>query len=289
MHRRLTFLVGAHKTASSHLQHSLAGAASELARQGTAVIGPKAMRADLLPVMNMVRDGMATEVGQGAARAFLQLHAGSARHALLMDENILGGTDRKMLMRKTRLYPWAHRRLGRLMALLPGHEVRIGLAIRNPATFLPSCWSESLHHRPFRSFADYVAGIAPERLRWSDLLERLRAAAPGARFIVWRFEDYRALGPALHAHLLGERMAALVSHADRRLRPGLSDKAAAWLQDHPAPDRDALKTARARFPKTTERDAFAPWAPEAHERMTRAYDRDCARIGDMAGLDLLWP
>ncbi|MEM6896682.1 MAG: hypothetical protein AAF576_04845, partial [Pseudomonadota bacterium] len=83
---------------------------------------------------------MTPEVVRAGADGFLQHHGGDADTVALMDENILGGTDRKMLLRKTRLYPWAPGRMARLLDLFDGHDVQLALATRNPATFFPSCW-----------------------------------------------------------------------------------------------------------------------------------------------------
>lgn len=286
--RRLVFLLGAHKTASSHLQARLLEAGPALRARGTAAIAPKIMRADLTPLTHLPRQGVSDEIGIAAAEAFLRLHAGDARRVLLMDENILGSTDRKMLMRKKKLYPWAHLRLPRFLALFPGHDIALGLAIRNPATFLPSCWSESLHHGAVEPFGAFIKGIAPERLRWSQLLERLHEAAPQARLVVWRYEDYGALGPRLPAALAGAEAGDIPS-VERIMRPGLSAEAAGWLFRQPAPDRDALLTARKKFPKAKGAAAFCPWTAERKSALDAGYAEDLRRIDALPWLRRLRP
>lgn len=282
--RRLLFLAGAHKTASSHLQASLTGSAAALRQIGVAPVPPRAMREDLTPVAQLIRAGVAPQVGQGAAEAFLALHAGDARRVVLMDENILGSTDRKMLMRKKRLYPWAHLRLARLLELFPGHDIEIGLALRSPASFLPSCWSESLHHGPIRPFAEFMRGIEPAELRWSRLLERLQAAAPQARITVWRYEDYARLGPRLHAGLLGPEAAARVTPVERVMRRGLSARAVDWLMRQPAPDREALRAARKQYPKAGAEDAFDPWSAQERRALEQAYAEDLRHMARLPGV-----
>ncbi len=286
--RRLVFLLGAHKTASSHLQASLLGAQAALRARGTAAIDPKTMRADLTPLTHLPRQGVSDVIGIAAADAFLRLHAGDARRVLLMDENILGSTDRKMLMRKKKLYPWAHLRLPRFLALFPGHDIALGLAIRNPSTFLPSCWSESLHHGALQPFDAFVKGIEPERLRWSNLLERLHEAAPSARFVVWRYEDYSALGPRLPAALAGTETGE-IHPVERIMRPGLSAEAAQWLFRQPDPDRDALLTARKKFPKTEGAAAFDPWTAERASALDAAYAEDLRHIDSLPWIRRLAP
>lgn len=287
--RRLVFLVGAHKTASSHLQQSLLDAQAALTAHGVAIVPPKTVRADLTPVSALVRDGISPEIGHGAGAAFLPLHAGDAGTVILMDENILGSTDRKMLMRKTRLYPWAHHRLGRILALFPDHDIEIGLAIRSPATFLPSCWSESLHHGPYEPFRRFIKNIDPLALSWAALADRLHEASPQARMIVWRYEDYPALFPQLAARLLGPDAAAQVTPVDRVMRPGLSAEAADWLARETAPDKDAVLSARKRFPKKDGVPGLDPWKPADHAAMATAYQADIAKLAARPHVDLVTP
>ncbi|MEQ8292056.1 MAG: hypothetical protein RIA08_07615 [Roseovarius sp.] len=287
--RRLVFLVGAHKTASSHLQQSLLDAAPALSARGVAILPPKLIRADLTPVSALVRDGISPEIGQGAGAAFLSLHGGPAPTIVLMDENILGSTDRKMLMRKTRLYPWAHHRLGRILALFPGHEIEIGLAIRSPASFLPSCWSESLHHGPFEPFRRFTKAVDPLALRWSALADRLHDAAPHARIIAWRYEDYPQVFPQVTTRLLGPNAAATVTPVDRIMRPGLSAEAAQWLGQQQAPDKDTVLAARKRFPKQKNTPGLDPWTAADHAAMASAYADDTATLAACPHVDLVTP
>ncbi|MEQ8897507.1 MAG: hypothetical protein RID23_10475 [Roseovarius sp.] len=287
--RRLVFLVGAHKTASSHLQQSLLDAEAALGVHGVAIVPPKVIRADLTPVSALVRDGISPEIGQGAGTAFLSLHGGAAPTLVLMDENILGSTDRKMLMRKTRLYPWAHHRLGRILALFPDHDIEIGLAIRSPATFLPSCWSESLHHGPFEPFRRFIKGVDPLSLGWAALAQRLHDAAPHARIVAWRYEDYPRLFASLTTRLLGPAAAATVSPVDRVMRPGLSSEAADWLSQQPDPDKDTVLAARKRFPKTSGAPGLNPWTGPEHAAMAAAYSADIDTLAAHPHVELVTP
>lgn len=281
--------MGAHKTASSHLQQSLLDAQTQLAAQDVALVPPKTVRADLTPVSALVRDGISPDIGHGAGAAFLSLHAGDAATVVLMDENILGSTDRKMLMRKTRLYPWAHHRLGRIIALFPDHDIEIGLAVRSPATFLTSCWSESLHHGAYTPFRQFIKGVDPLALSWDALAHRLHEASPQARMLVWRYEDYQALFPRLVTRLLGDRASAHITPVERVMRPGLSQEAAQWLDRAENPDKSAVLAARKRFPKAEGAPGLDPWAPADHAAMSRAYTKDIARLSAKPHVELLAP
>lgn len=285
--RRITLIAGAHKTASSHLQQSLMEAEARLGAHGIALVPPKTMRRDLAPLWQLLRDGTSPEILRAAAEGFLALHGGTAGHLVLMDENALGSTDARMLFRKRRLYPWAHHRLGWLMALFEGHELEIALAVRHPASFLPSCWSESLHHGPYRSFRDYIESARPARLRWSDLVARIHQQIPEAGLRLWTYEDYTALGPALFSHLLGPEAGREVRPVERVMRPGISAQAVDWLESLPAPAKRDVLEARKRFPKSGPGTAFDPWSAAERAALDAAYREDIADLGRELHIRLL--
>lgn len=289
MKRRLVILAGAHKTASSHLQHSLLGSAEALQKIGIAVVGPKTMRRDLIPFSQLLRDGMTAEVVRAGADGFLAHYGADADTVVLMDENILGGTDRKMLMRRSRLYPWGPRRLARLVELFEGHDIELGLAVRNPATFLPSCWSESLLHGRFDDFETFVQGFDPTGKTWTGLVGRLSEANPGLPMTIWRYEDYNTLGPSLFARLLKPKAAEAVRPDPQRRRAGLSQKAAEWFQAQTNRDEATVQDARQRFPKTGPETAFSPWSEEEQAALTQSYRRDMAKLAAHEGVTILSP
>ena len=175
---------------------------------------------------------------RAAAEAFLTLHGGTAHRVVLMDENILGGTDRRLLLRPNRFYPWAHHRLARLTEMFPDHDIEIGIGLRNPADFLPSCWSENLHHSDIAFFETYMDGITPEKLHWSELATRIRESFPKARLFLWTYEDYFKAARRLYRRITNDPAAELIAPIDKVMRPGISSKAVELLFSRPRPSRD---------------------------------------------------
>ncbi|MEL7253613.1 MAG: hypothetical protein AAGL23_05520 [Pseudomonadota bacterium] len=286
---RLVILAGAHKTASSHIQHSLLGSAASLARLGVAVVGPKTMRRDLTPFSQLLRDGMTEEVVRAGADGFLKHHGGEADTIALMDENILGGTDRKMLMRRKKLYPWAHTRVARLLHLFEGHDTHLAIATRNPATFLPSCWSESLHHGRYDDFDSFMTGFDATDKIWTRLVDRILTTCPTLKLTLWRYEDFPALGTSLYAQLLKPGAGNAVRPDPQIRRAGLSQQAADWFQAQDTRDTATVQEARSRFPKTGPENAFNPWSDDERATLDRTYKRDIARLADRPGVTLLQP
>lgn len=288
----ITLLAGAHKTASTHLQSTLLAQRARLADEGVGLIGPREVRAHLRAAMQPT--GLAAAETRALAQAaFAQLCPG-ARHIVVMEENTLGATFRPFLLGpKGLLYPFAGKRLGEAWSAFAGRELRLGLAIRNPATFLPSCWSEQLLHGEWQSFRDYVQGVPPGVPRWSSLVNRVLAVQPELSF--WTYEDYPAVLPQIidWATGLAGFGAACPPHAERP-RPGLSAKAAEILHRKMAaePSRDHKRMARrARWaaPLGPGIAPFRPWTEAERSRLDAAYAEDLRALATLAGVRRLAP
>lgn len=288
----ITLLAGAHKTASTHLQSTLMAQRARLAAEGVGLIGPREVRVHLRAAMQPV-DLAPAEAHALACAAFAQLCPG-ARHIVVMEENTLGATFRPLLLGpKGLLYPFAGRRLSDAWAAFAGPELRLGLAIRAPATFLPSCWSEQLLHGEWQSFRDYVQGVPPGVPRWSSLINRVRAVQPELTF--WAYEDYPAVLPQIIDWATGlAGFGATCPPLAERPRPGLSAEAAEILHRKMAaePGRDHKRMARrARWAAPLEPGIapFRPWTEAERSRLDAAYTEDLRALTTLAGVRRLTP
>ncbi|MDF3605868.1 hypothetical protein PE067_06715, partial [Paracoccus sp. DMF-8] len=131
----VTVHLGAHKTATTHLQESLRLAASVLRDSGVYYVGPGELRGELLPVTPGINDSGRLPQRQRARRRLVT--AGEVYPEILIsDENIIGGTKRHRLFGKAgRIYPDAGLRLARLMSILRNQPVTAALSVRDPVAF----------------------------------------------------------------------------------------------------------------------------------------------------------
>lgn len=209
--------LGAHKTATTHLQATLAAAAPDLRGSGVAVLPCHAVR----PVLRDLGSWRATHQllrpralarrieGRLASLAAEGWEGGGLRVAF-SDENVLGPLVDAM---RRRPYPRLARRLGPLAAMAQGRPVALFLSIRSFDRVLAGAYATALRYRRPSPLVvrrrARIFGRPPPR--WTDVLDRLARAAPGVPIRVWRQEDYaRAPGPVLSAFL--ERELAAVPH-----------------------------------------------------------------------------
>ncbi|MCC1481750.1 hypothetical protein [Roseibaca sp. Y0-43] len=276
--------VGAHKTATSHLQHGFSKARGILRQKGVAYFGPELLRGKL-PMPRLA--GKTTQPPTALLDAF---HRNRACKLVLSEENILGTTRSDMVAKGARFYPAAAPRLTRLMQAVGCQNATIYLSIRAPLAFLTSAHGQQQNAGRFDPMETYLAKIAPDALRWSDLVSRLGAVPGVGRVVVWCYEDYPAIMPLVFDDMLGRgrgfelpERKRLVGTSARAL-----EHAQAVLQADPARDvTEVIREARALFPKSDENPGPAPFDADALAADLDRYTEDCARIASMANVTFL--
>ena len=280
---------GAHKTASTHFERSLSELGPLLEKRKIAVLPPAVMYDPIEQITNKVVSGVHPDTVREDMTAALAELAPGAETILMFDENLLGGTQSNLLFDEGCLYPWAGRRLKRFKSVLPEEaKVRVGLATRNLATFLPSAYGESLHHGPYVPFDTYLNPELLPSLSWANLVERLREAMECPVF-VWRFEDYPEVGTAVVNEILGRGLSTKFSTARAPDRVGLSARAIEEIEKahrNKKAKPDAKKL-RQTYPKSVLYPGFKPFASEIVEELSTRYDADFAEMAEMRRVSLI--
>ena len=288
--------LGAHKTATTHLQETLAAVRGDLLRQGI----------DFLPSSRVREQALARALGQRRPSARLPI-LGTARMRAAIEaaltplrvgpevvafseENILGVPDH---MFGVPLYPRAAPNVGRLASLAGRAEVVFFLSIRSYDTLIPSAYVETLKHAPpppggFREAWTRLLSAPPS---WFDLVARIRAAAPKVPLRIWRQEDYRANARAILEAFCGGALGPLPEISDptwtRSPSAGAIAEAEALPRDLPHAER--LARARAIFAAAEPgADRFRPLDPGERQRLRALYEADLERIAG-AWPDVLMP
>lgn len=275
--------LGAHFTDPSALLRSLRCHEAELAREGIALPGPSAY----LPMLMA-----ATHDPPGELRERIRLPA--AERVVLSGEDLLGPAEQAVV--DGVLYPAAAERVRKLTSLFPQERIELHLAIRSPATFLPSLLQNADPER-VRQMLD---GMNIETLRWSDLVARLREAAPKAPVTVWCDEDMPLIWPEALAAVSGSHGRAPMAGLLDRLGPLLTEEGArqmaSYLSTYPPEDAETRRAIVTSFlnrfgrREAIEMDLDLPgWTPATIDRLSDLYEDDIERIAGMEGVHLITP
>lgn len=290
----LTIHLGAHKTATTHLQQTLQALAPAMLAAGIHYSGPQQWRGGLARLGPVLGAGVAQGRQRRRLRWRLDRIAETWPEVVISEENILGSLRREGLMGPGHLvYPDAAPRLRRLLGMLRHRPATLCLAVREPSALLASAFSMQLQGGFERELDAYLAGFDPAALSWAGLARRLLTLRGVARLVVWRYEDYAALRPRILAQFLPQALAAQAGDPEAAV-VGLSQPAWQHLQaqglQRPAAEIAQLaQEAKALFPRGPGAPALAPFDAVTVARSRAAYAADLARLAALPGVVLLSP
>lgn len=285
--------LGAHCTDGDRLLKCLLRNSDKLAEQGIIVPEPARYRPVIRDMMHVVKKNDASlEVRQAVLDSILD-DDGAAR-VILGHDSFLGVPGRSV--EDNRLYTAVSARLPRLRQLFGGFEMELFLAIRDPATFIPAAFERAQEVR----FDKFVEGSDPLSLRWSEMISRLRAAAPDVPVTIWCNED----SPLIWSELL-QRLSAHDSfteldgrndfQAELMTRNGRA-KMAAYLKKHPPKnEKQRMRVVEAFLEKFARADAIEEevdvpgWTEDYVAQLSANYEADLDIIRGIDGVTLVEP
>ena len=276
--------LGAHKTATTHLQGILMTNRQKLAELGVHLSSPQDVRKEWLPLYFQAVRAF-SENGRIPLRLSGPLRAAMPAQGdwILTEENIIGVPIE--LLNQPGIYPNAARRLAPLKALFPDSNISLHFSLRSYDTFWRSMYSEIVRNRGFLPWDEFYKPAAFATRSWVDTVTAFASVLPEAAITLWRFEDFRAVMPQTLAELSGQTEVAplMAAYEPEATRPSLSQKAMDILA--------ALAPAigRAEALRLTERindhyavakghAPFDPFDAETAARMKADYARDIGAI-----------
>lgn len=294
MNIRVSVHVGAHKTASTHFQKMIRRQQRMLNKAGTAILLPRELRRGDIPMQRLARGHIVQEHGAlEDARAAFSASTADADHALLSDENILGSAHDVRFRRTATFYPEGHLRLHRVLTGLGLSGATVFLAIRDPAHFMVSAYSQRVTSRGFVPFEKFTGQLDVCTLFWSEFVERLARGPAVARVVVWRFEDYPRVTQEILRQMVPSEIAAAMVPRGRPSNLGLSAAAhvrIAELNGRPGGVTPAeIRAVRDALPKGPAEPGFMPYEDGLLRESARYYAEDLADIASIPGVTLLEP
>lgn len=286
---------GAHCTDEGKILSTLFKNRTSLSERGIAMPKPRNYRQLLLGTIKALSK---RDAGPDSRQAFLDAILDDEHEAMdriiLNHDNFFGVP--KIALNGGRLYSTAPSRVGHLAQLFAEDQVELFLAIRNPATFLPALFAAT----PHTDFLDFMDGADVRDIRWSDLIETIRAEAPNVPITVWCNEDT----PLIWAELIRE-IAGLAANESfdgkfDLLAEIMSPDGMARFDNYIAshPDMTEIQTRRVimafldkfALDDMVEEELDIPGLSEALiQRMTEQYEEDVYEISRIPGVTVLSP
>lgn len=288
---QLVFHTGAHFTEEDRLMRCLLRNREAFRERGVAVPGPgkyrKLMR-DTLKAMS--ESALAPDARDVLLDAILD--DDNVERVILSHAHIFGWP--RAAVRRGLIYPHAPARMANLASIFRSDDIELFMAVRNPATFLPACFEKN----PLEDLEDFMGGVDPRALKWSDTFIRIREAAPEIPITVWCNEDAPLLWPQIIREFGGlEHGQTVVGgfdlFGDIMSKEGMN-RFAAYLKTKPEMTEIHLRRVMAAFldkfaldEEIVEELDIPGWTNETVQEMTEIYEDDVFAIARIPGVELI--
>lgn len=286
--------IGPHRTASKHIQKHLELNRRLLEDQGTYVADRNAARDAINEAGGKILDAKDPDAIRAEMLEKIIGTRSDVKTLVLSNEYLSGRLSRPI--GKALFYPRARDLVSRIRALFAGHEMRIFSAVRNPGTFIPSCYSEGVRAGDTRSFNDYISDANLPGLRWSSFLHRVQGQDEEQPLVVWRYEDYPFFWRRVIQEMTGIRNREDLIGTTEIVQQGLSLRGAEllnkFLQNHPPETPQMRASVLAEFQKlypSSNVDYGPFWPADLVEGLTENYDDDWYYIERMENVMALTP
>jgi hypothetical protein len=274
--------IGAHKTATTHLQDILAANRDELAIHGFDYFPRDLIRQlKLVPAINY--NYWQTQHPYSRRMPLEELikplRSGPAK-IIVSEENIIGSSAQLLIG----LYPDLQSRLVPWSSIMDDRKTTIFISLRNFADILPSAYSQALRDGaiipPFRRI---LAFWLEKRPKWSEFILRVREVFPNSRLRVWTFDEYSENQLRITSLLSGVANLKIIDVPIPRQTKTLSWEAINYIEklDPRLPFLERRQRISDIASSTVESDPFSPLNKLERMELANYYMRDMELIHSM--------
>lgn len=285
--------LGAHGTDEDQIVKCLLKNSASLAERSIAVPEPQRYRPVIRETLKLLRN---QEIDDQSRDVVLDatLDVDQVDRLILSHEGFLGPAGNAL--GQNMLYPHTEGRAQELLSLFEPSEVEFFLALRDPATFIPTAFARA--QEP--DFRVWTQGTDPMTLRWSDMVQRLRRTAPDAAITIWCNEDTPMILPQVICNIAGPGADMPLNGLNDFLGTIMGEKGLlrleTYLRDRPPKNETQRRRVVSAFlEKFASQDAIEQeidlpgWTESYVEQISALYDEDVARIAEIPGVRLITP
>lgn len=284
--------VGAHSTDEDNLLKCLLKNKDTLEKRGILIPEPSRYRPAIRETMQAFQGDVAPIETQEALLDSI-IDKDHPERVILSHESFLCVPGRSI--HNGTLYPTAAFKAARLRNLFSREDLRICIALRDPATFIPALF-ERAQEPNFETFLD---GADPMALRWSELVSRIRTSVPDAPITVWCNEDTPLLWPRILQSMAQTdhdfEFEGVNDFLGTIMGRGGLNRLKTYLKTHPPQSEGQRQRVIAAFLDKFGADAMEQeidlpgWTEAYVSQLTALYERDLELLDAMPGVTYLTP
>lgn len=311
-HNKWHIHIGAHKTATTHIQKELQARQGELLSGGICYPSLEETRAmlqfrevqrpfwwrvmqkrfrDYIP-SPFISKNFAKECSRVLINEIIDRMEGHEfERVILSDENILGTTDevfRGSYFEKPVNLPL-------LFYLSECADIEIFICVRSLDTFLPSAYAQALRAFPANElrFGETVKRFVQgdEKGKWSSLILNIKRVLPNVKIKVWNYDDYAANARIVQSLIAGCDLSGLPEiprPQSTRSPSATAIEVAERLEEREPKKRVALVNEIYRMHSDSSgKGGFTPFSDNIRSKFKSDFEVDLSRIAMADGVDLL--
>jgi hypothetical protein len=284
---------GAHYTDDERLMKSLLKNKAGFSGQGVIVPGPgkyrKLLRQTLMAMRTAPADADAREVLLDAI-----LDDEQTDRVILSNTNFFGAP--RAAVRRGEIYPAAATRLAHMQQLFPHDDIEVFMGLRDPGSFLPAVFD----HSPQDEMEEFLGGVDPRMIKWSDTIRKIRDQVPEVSITVWCNEDTPMIWAQIIRDMAGLEPNVPIEGAYDLLSDIMSSEGMArfesYLESHPNMIEVQRRRVIAAFldkfalEDEIEEELDLPgWTETLIAEMSEIYEEDVFEISRMPGVQVIAP
>ncbi len=290
---QLVLHTGAHYTEEERLLKCLLRNTDDFVQRGITVPGPTSFRALMRDTLNAMDRKPAAENARDVLLDMI-LNDSTPERVILSDPNFF--RTQGTAVREGVLYPDAPKRMMHMGQIFAADELRIFLAIRNPASLLPILYDKALEKEDDK----FWGGRAPSDVRWSETVLAIRQSAPQIPITLWCNEDTPLIWSQIIRELAGLEPDEKIHGGFDLLNQIMSKEGMmrfrSYIDTHPDMSEMQKRRVIAAFldkfalEEEIEEELDMPgWTEELVEELTDIYDEDVELIQQIPGVTVILP
>ena len=277
----LKLYIGAHKTATTHVQNLLAANRSLLSVHNVSLSIPTDIRPNWLPDFDkFVRS-------RNQATLELILDKSPKNGVWIFSEENISGVPNDLRL-KPGLYTGLPKKLLAFQEIFAGCQIEVFFSIRSYESFYASSYLEVIRNKGYFPFDEFYDENRYSNNSWIDVVEKLVNIVDQEQVTLWRYEDFTPLLPSVLQRMTDlpqETIAAMISDYNvGKTRPSISNKTLSILQEQhylglsKEETIKMLESLNQKYPASSKYGHFRPFDYEQTKSFKDQYENDVKTI-----------
>lgn len=270
--------IGAHKTATTHIQSILEANKEPLLKNNITISTPNILRPKWIQLfMNYCHHNKLSNKEE--------LLALSPKHGtwIFSEENFVGNSYE--LSQTSTLYPNILLRLKCFVELFPKAKIELYFSIRSYETFYRSTYLEVVRNRGYLPFDAYYKEALFQSKSWVNVIEMFSQVIPEENITLWCYEEVHNLMPQIIDLIteLNNAKALIENYPIKKTRESLSNKTLEVLASLSSvmtqeESQKIVEVINKKYPQGNEYSKFIAFDNEKLKKLKIKYKRDIKYI-----------